>query len=77
MVVILNLSPGGVLLIGMAEIFMAKELRFYLEHNWQSAVLRKTIFGKSTPSFPATFLKEHKNSSITVSENAFKNYLLD
>ncbi len=69
--------PRRCITIGMAEIFMAKELRFYLEHDWQSAVLRKAIFEKPTPSFPATFLKEHKNSSIMVSENAFKNYLLD
>lgn len=60
-----------------AAILMSKELRFYLEHNWQSAVLRKATFEKPTPSFPVTFLKEYKNSSITLSENAFKNYLLD
>ena len=67
--------PTRCITIGMAEIFMAKELRIYLEHNWQSAVLRKTIFEKPTPSFPATFLKEHKNSSITVSENVLRNYV--
>ncbi len=27
------------------EIFMAKGLRFYLEHNWQSEVLKKLFFG--------------------------------
>ena len=58
-----------------AAIFMSKEIRFYLEHNWQSAVLRKTIFEKLTPSFPATFLKEHKNSSITLSENVLRRYV--
>ena len=66
--------PRKCITIGMAEIFMSKELRFYLEHNWQSAVLRKTIFGKPTPSFPATFLKEHKNSNITLSENVLRRY---
>ena len=67
--------PGRCITIGMAEIFMAKELRFYLEHDWQSAVLRKAIFEKLTPSFPATFLKEHENSNITVSENVLRNYI--
>jgi len=66
--------PRRCITIGMAEIFMARELRFYLEHNWQSAVLRKAIFGKPTSTFPATFLKEHKNSSITVSKNALRIY---
>jgi len=55
-----------------AEIFMSKELRFYLEHDWQSAVLRKAIFEKPTPSFPATFLKEYEDSSITVSKNVLR-----
>jgi len=54
---------------------MSKELGFYLEHNCQSAVLRKAIFEKPTPSFPVTFLKEHKNSSITLSENVLRNYV--
>jgi len=67
--------PRRCITIGMAEIFMAKELRFYLEYNWQSAVLRKAIFGKPASSFPATFLKEHKNISITVSENVLRRYV--
>ena len=58
-----------------AAILMSKELRFYLEHNWQSVVLRKATFEKLTPSFPATFLKEHKNSSITLSENVLRRYV--
>ena len=67
--------PKRCITIGMAEIFMSKELRFYLEHNWQSAVIRKAIFEEPTPSFPATFLKEHKNSSITLSENVLRRYV--
>jgi len=58
-----------------AAILMSKELRFYLEHNWQSAVLRKAIFEKPAPSFPVTFLKGHKNSSITLSENVLRKYV--
>lgn len=67
--------PRRCITIGMVEIFSSKELRFYLEHNWQSAILRKTIFEEPTPSFPATFLKEHNNSSITSSENVLRNYI--
>jgi len=67
--------PRRCITIGMAEIFMSKELRFYLEHNWQSAVLRRAIFEKPTPSFPVTFLKEYKNSSITLSENVLRRYV--
>jgi glucosamine-6-phosphate deaminase len=67
--------PKRCITLGMAEIFMAKELRFYLEHNWQSTVLRKAIFLDSTSSFPISFLKEYNNSSITISNNVLKNYV--
>ena len=71
----IDIIPDRCITIGMAEIFTSKELRFYLEHNWQSAVLRKIILEKPTPSFPATFLKLHENASITVSENVLKDYI--
>jgi len=45
---------------------MSKELRFYFEYDWQSVVLRRAIFEKPTPSFPMTFIKEHENSSTTL-----------
>lgn len=67
--------PKRCITIGISEIFMSKELRFYLEHNWQSAVLRKAIFLDPTPSFPATYLKEHKRSSLTVSRNVLREYV--
>jgi hypothetical protein len=51
---------------------MSKELRFYFEYDWQSVVLRRAIFEKPTPSFPVTFIKEHENSSITLSENVLR-----
>jgi hypothetical protein len=50
----------------MAEIFISKELRFYFEYDWQSTVLRRAIFEKPIPSFSVTFIKEHENSSITL-----------
>jgi glucosamine-6-phosphate deaminase len=67
--------PRRCVTVGMEEIFKSKELKFYLEHDWQSSVLRKIIFEKPTPSFPATFLKEHENSSITISRNVIRRYV--
>jgi len=67
--------PKRCITIGMAEIFMARELRFYLEHNWQSAVLRRLISIEPAPSFPVSFIKEHENSSITLSKNVLKQYV--
>ena len=52
----------------MDEIMRSKELRFYLEHEWQSLALYKIIFGEVSPSFPATYLKEHPNSTLIFSK---------
>jgi len=49
--------PRRCVTIGIAEIFMAKELRFYLKYNWQSSVLRKAIFEKPTPFFSSNVSK--------------------
>ncbi|MBM3707611.1 MAG: glucosamine-6-phosphate isomerase [Actinobacteria bacterium] len=67
--------PKRCVTIGMKEIFMSKELRFYLEWNVQSAVLRKAVFMEPTPAFPSSYLKTHPRSSITVSKNVLKQYI--
>ena len=67
--------PKRCVTIGMKEIFMSKELRFYLEWDVQSAVLRKAIFMEPTPAFPSSYLKTHPNSSITASKNVLKHYI--
>jgi len=67
--------PKRCVTIGMKEIFMSKELKFYLEWNVQSAVLRKAIFMDPTPAFPSSFLKTHANSSIAFSKNVLKQYI--
>jgi glucosamine-6-phosphate deaminase len=67
--------PNRCVTIGMREIFMSKELRFYLEWNVQSAVLRKTIFMDPSPALPSSYLKTRPRSSITVSKNVLKKYI--
>jgi len=44
-----------------------------MNQDWKWVVLGKTILIDSTPAFPATFLKEHNNSSITVTRNVLLN----
>lgn len=70
----LDIVPRKAVTIGIKEILKAKELRFYLEHNRQAAVLRKAIFMEPTSRFPITIIKEHKKSSITITENVLSNY---
>jgi len=65
----MDLIPKRCITLGMVEIFKSYELRFYLEHGWQYMILLRSIFENSSPDCPATFIKEHKKSSITVSKN--------
>jgi len=71
----IDFMPRQAVTIGMYEIFKAKKLRFYMEHNWQSAVLRRAVFEKPNPWCPVTYLKEHKDAEITVSGNVLKQYI--
>jgi glucosamine-6-phosphate deaminase len=70
----IDLIPKRCITIGIKEILKSKELKFYLEHDWQSVVLRKAIFNEESVSFPVTFLKNHKNSNISISRNVLKIY---
>ena len=71
----LDYYPSRCITIGMREIFMSKELRFYMEWDFQSAVLRKAIFMDPTPAFSSSYLKTHPNSSLTVSKNVLKQWI--
>ena len=70
-----EIVPKRCITIGINEIFMAKKLRFYLDHDYQAAVLRKIIFWKLSPEFPATFIREHSDCSITFSKNVLNSYV--
>ena len=71
----LDYYPNRCVTIGMKEIFMSKELRFYLEWDFQAAVIRKAIFMDPTPAFPSSCLKTHPNSSLTASRNVLKQWI--
>ena len=62
----LEAIPPRCVTIGMKEILASRELHFYLEWPWQSAVVRKAVHGPLTPAFPASFLQIHPNCTITI-----------
>ena len=72
----IELIPKRCITIGMMEIFKSKELRLYLEHDYQYSVLVRAIFEQHNPEFPASFIKDHRNSCITISKNVLKNNLV-
>ena len=65
----MDMIPKRCITLGMSDIFKSKELRFYLEHDYQNAALIKSIFEEPNPYFPASYIKLHRNSTITISKN--------
>jgi glucosamine-6-phosphate deaminase len=65
----INLIPENCITIGMREIFLSKELRFYLEYGYQQTALKRIISEPANPRFPASCLKLHNNCTVSVSEN--------
>jgi len=60
--------PLRAVTVGMKEILEAKRCRFYCNRPWQSAVVRRVIHGPLTAACPASFLRAHKDASLTVTD---------
>lgn len=60
--------PNFAVTIGMKEIFASNKICIYLDWFWQKQVLRNTISGPVTPMFPASFLQEHPDVTITITK---------
>jgi glucosamine-6-phosphate deaminase len=64
----ITIIPNRAVTVGMKEILAAKRLRFYCNRPWQSAVVRRVLHGPITANCPASFIRAHPNSSITVAD---------
>jgi glucosamine-6-phosphate deaminase len=60
--------PEYAVTVGMRQILAARSLRIYLNRRWQSAVVRRILYGSVGASFPATFARRHPDAAITLTE---------
>ena len=60
--------PRWCVTVGMKEILEAREIHFYLDWPWQSAMVRRAVHGPVTPHFPASYLQRHPRCTITITE---------
>jgi glucosamine-6-phosphate deaminase len=60
--------PKLAVTVGMKEILASRKIHIYLDWPWQKQVLRHTLYGTVTPMFPASFLQEHPDTTITAAE---------
>jgi glucosamine-6-phosphate deaminase len=55
----LDRIPPLAVTVGMKEILESRRVRLYLNRTWQSAIIRKVLYGPVTPAVPASFLQDH------------------
>jgi glucosamine-6-phosphate deaminase len=64
----ISLIPTRAVTIGMKEILASRYLRFYCNRHWQSAVIRRALHGPLTPACPASYLRTHPDSCVTITD---------
>jgi glucosamine-6-phosphate deaminase len=64
----LSVIPRRAITVGMREILAARRLRFYCNRPWQRGVVRRVLHGPITPACPASLLRTHPDTELTVAE---------
>lgn len=64
--------PEKAVTVGMKDILAAREIRLYLERDWQPAVMRRMIYGPVTPDVPASFVQRHPNVHVIMTPNVLE-----
>lgn len=60
--------PPFAITVGIKQIMAARALRIYLNRPWQSAVLRRILYGEIGAGFPATFARTHPDPKIVLTK---------
>lgn len=61
-----DLIPGRAVTVGMREILAADHLSFHANRPWQRGVVRQLLHGPVSPGFPASYLQQHPNATLTI-----------
>ena len=64
----IDVVPRRCVTVGMREILAARALKLYCNRPWQSAVVRKVLFGDVAAECPASLMRSHPDASLTVTE---------
>jgi glucosamine-6-phosphate deaminase len=51
--------PELAITVGMKEILESRKVRLYLNRTWQSAIVRKILYGPITAAVPGSLLQDH------------------
>jgi glucosamine-6-phosphate deaminase len=58
--------PKQAVTVGFKQIFDSERIVVYLNRPWQSAVVRKLLFGEITARFPASLLRDHPDVRLVM-----------
>jgi glucosamine-6-phosphate deaminase len=61
--------PRQAVTIGFKQIFDSQRIVVYFNRPWQSAVVRKLLFGEVTARFPASLLQDHPNVQLVMTRS--------
>ena len=64
----ISVIPHRAATVGMKEILSSRQLHFYCNRPWQSAVVRRALHGPISASCPASLLRTHENATLTVAD---------
>jgi glucosamine-6-phosphate deaminase len=60
--------PRWATTVGMREILEARQIRLYLNRDWQSAIVRKLLHGRVTAAVPASLVQRHPDARVTLTD---------
>ncbi len=54
--------------VGMREILESRQIRIYMNRDWQSAIVRKLLHGPVTAAVPASLIQRHSDALLTLTD---------
>jgi glucosamine-6-phosphate deaminase len=65
-----DIIPPAAITIGMYELLLSKKIHLTFMRSWHAGVLRRALFGPVTGKCPGSFVQQHPNVTVTVTELA-------
>jgi glucosamine-6-phosphate deaminase len=60
--------PRWATTVGMREILESRQIRLYMNRDWQSAMVRKLLHGPVTAAVPASLIQRHPDALLTLTD---------
>lgn len=65
-----SIIPKTAVTLGLYELLLSKKIHLTFMRSWHAGVLRRALFGPITPLCPGSFVQEHNNVEVTLTELA-------